>query len=377
MKNKLFYLLSISLLFLFACESDDNEGRAIVRPSNLTITLEEDTTNLGNVIVNASADMANFYTINFFDIGKSVNVESNDGSASYEFSESGTYQITVRAHTTFDHFIEASQSITLRFGVPGNNGNAPSTGYTSPMSYENRTLVWNEEFNGTSLNTSDWNYEIGTGPNNNGWGNNELQYYRQENTSVSNGILTIEARDDFFGGSRYTSSRLTTEGKKSFQYGRIDVRAGMPYGQGIWPAIWMLGNSFATSGWPFCGEIDIMEMVGGNVAGGGDNVTHGTAHWADINGNRAQFGDSKKLSRGALADEWHVYSIEWDSTKIEWYFDDKKYHELDITPAELAEFNQPFFFILNVAVGGDWPGPPDNTTTYPQRMFVDYVRVFQ
>jgi len=304
--KKVIYFLCIPIAFLFACKDDEGTIRDVVLPTNLNFTLEEDTNQLGNVTVNANATLANFYSIIFFDQDKAVSVEDREGMASYEFTKSGTYQVTVRAHTTYDDYVELNKSITLRFGVPGNNGNAPSTGYTSPMSYDNMNLVWNEEFNGNSLNLNDWNFEKGTGPNNDGWGNNELQYYRKGNTKVANGILTIKANNNFFEGSNYTSSRLTTQGKKSFQYGRIDVRAGMPYGQGIWPAIWMLGNSFSTEGWPFCGEIDIMEMVGGNVAGGGDNVTHGTAHWANLSGNRAQFGGSRKLNGGALADEWHV-----------------------------------------------------------------------
>ncbi|MFK7906184.1 MAG: Calx-beta domain-containing protein, partial [Chitinophagales bacterium] len=152
----------------------------------------------------------------------------------------------------------------------------PTTGYTTPMSYTGRTLVWNDEFEGSSL-SSNWTHEIGTG--NSGWGNNELQYYRAENTTIQNGLLVIEAKKESFGGRAYTSSRLVTQGKQSFQYGRIDIRAAMPKGQGLWPALWMLGDSFATTGWPSCGEIDIMEMVGGNTVN--DATTHGTIHWDD------------------------------------------------------------------------------------------------
>ncbi|MDG1279549.1 MAG: glycoside hydrolase family 16 protein [Algoriphagus sp.] len=247
----------------------------------------------------------------------------------------------------------------------------PTTGFTSPNSYGGMTLVWEDDFTGNSLNTSNWSFETGRGQN--GWGNNELQFYRRENTSLQDGNLIITAKKESFEGSEYTSSRLITLNKQQFRYGRIDIRAVMPRGQGLWPALWMLGSNFNTVGWPACGEIDIMEMIGGQ---GRENTVHGTVHW-DNNGSRAQFGGEKKLTTGTLADEFHVYSITWDATTIRWFIDDIQYHVIDTTPAELDEFRRQFFFIFNVAVGGDWPGSPDNSTTFPQHMIVDYVRVFQ
>ena len=174
--------------------------------------------------------------------------------------------------------------------------------------------------------------------------------------------------------SSYTSSRLVTKNKKSFKYGRIDIRAKLPLGQGIWPALWMLGNNIDQVSWPKCGEIDIMEMIGGGD--GRDNTVHGTAHWWD-NEFRAQYGNSSELSEGIYNDEFHVFSIVWDATKISWYRDDKLFNTLDITPFFLAEFKESFFLILNVAVGGNWPGNPNSITEFPQYMIVDYVRVFQ
>lgn len=375
MRLKKYILISISLITLWSCKDDSNEyTRDLILPTDLTFTINEDTSQYGLVNVYATATNANFYTITFNDIDGNVNKEVRDGKASYEYTKSGTYQITVKAHSLLENYIEESKSITLRFGEPGNNGNYPTSGYTSPLTYPNYTLVWQDEFDGNSLNLTDWNFDIGRGSN--GWGNNELQYYRQENATVANGILTITAKQDFFGGANYTSSRITTQNKRDFKYGRIDVRAGMPYGKGIWPAIWMLGSNFSTDGWPFCGEIDIMEMVGGNVSGAGNDVVVGTAHWADTIGQRAQFGNSRKMSE-PLANNWHVYSIIWDNNKIEWYIDDIKFHTLDIRPSELSEFKNSFFLILNVAVGGDWPGNPDVTTVFPQKMFIDYIRVFQ
>jgi beta-glucanase (GH16 family) len=243
------------------------------------------------------------------------------------------------------------------------------------MAYEGYNLVWNDEFSGSSL-SQDWVFEIGDGcPNLCGWGNRELQYYRSENSEVKDGFLIIEAKQENFGGRNYTSSRLKTQGKKSFTFGRIDVRAALPKGQGIWPAIWMLGDNITTVNWPACGEIDIMEMIGGN-GDGRDNTVHGTIHW-DNNGSYAYFGESKKKDSGIFNGEFHVFSIIWDKDKIVWLLDNVPFHEMNITPAAMDEFRKPFFLLLNVAVGGNWPGSPNSTTAFPQQMVVDYVRVFQ
>ncbi len=247
----------------------------------------------------------------------------------------------------------------------------PTTGFTSPDSYDGMTLVWEDEFDGNSLNSSNWSYEIGRGQN--GWGNNELQYYRRENTSLQDGNLIITAKRENFEGAEYTSSRLVTLNKQDFRYGRIDIRAVMPRGQGLWPALWMLGSNFPEVGWPRCGEIDIMEMIGGS---GREKTVHGTVHW-DNEGSRAQFGGEKSLTNGTLSDQFHVFSIEWNATEIRWLIDNEQYHVIDTTPAGLDEFRRKFFFIFNVAVGGDWPGSPDGSTSFPQHMIVDYVRVFQ
>ncbi|MFT6937426.1 MAG: beta-glucanase (GH16 family), partial [Saprospiraceae bacterium] len=204
---------------------------------------------------------------------------------------------------------------------------------------------------------------------NSGWGNNELQYYRTENTTVNGGNLIIEAKQESFGGGTYTSSRIITKGDISFKYGRVDIRAVMPEGQGLWPALWMLGENIDQVSWPACGEIDIMEIVGHQP-----NKVHGTIHW-DANGH-ANYGGSK-TSTSDLSEEFHVFSIIWDANEIKWLLDGVQYHNVDIAPADLDEFREAFFFIFNVAVGGNWPGNPDATTSFPQRMIVDYMRVFQ
>jgi beta-glucanase (GH16 family) len=247
----------------------------------------------------------------------------------------------------------------------------PTEGFISPTSYPGMTLTWSDEFDGSSLNTTNWTQETGTGQN--GWGNNELQFYRPQNTSFQDGHLIITAKKESFGGREYTSSRIITKDKKQFRYGRVDIRAAMPRGQGLWPALWMLGSNFDTVGWPACGEIDIMEMVGGN---GRENTVHGTVHWQN-NGKHAEFGGQYKLSSGTLADKFHVFSIIWDAKSIRWLIDNKEFHVIDTTPAELDEFRRSFFFIFNVAVGGNWPGSPNESTVFPQHMIVDYIRVFQ
>ena len=252
----------------------------------------------------------------------------------------------------------------------------PSSGYTSPDSYPGYNLVWSDEFDGATLNTSNWTFEMGDGcPNNCGWGNNELQYYREDNVSMVNGHLVITAKKQRFGGREYTSSRLITKGKRQFKFGRIDIRAALPEGQGLWPALWMLGSNIDAVGWPSCGEIDIMELTG-NLP----NRVVGTVHYGASVSQHQYISAPKYLSgNDNFQDEFHVFSINWENNKIEFLVDDEIYHT--ITPASLNgasyPFNKNFFFIFNVAVGGNFPGNPDGTTPFPQSMIVDYIRVFQ
>ncbi|KPM49706.1 glycoside hydrolase family 16 protein [Jiulongibacter sediminis] len=251
----------------------------------------------------------------------------------------------------------------------GNQSIIPENGYSTPESYDNRTLIWSDEFSGDQLDETFWNYELG---NNGGWGNNELQNYQRGNTEVKDGYLIITAKRE--NGS-YTSSRLTTEGKFDFKYGRVDIRAALPRSQGVWPALWMLGANFKQVGWPMCGEIDIMELIGGS-GDGRDNTVHGTVHWDNF-GSYANYGGSFTKNSGRFNGEFHVFSIEWNENEIIWYVDDQQFHVIDTTPSGLAEFQENFFFIFNIAVGGNWPGDPDGSTILPQYMIVDYVRVFQ
>ena len=235
------------------------------------------------------------------------------------------------------------------------------------------TLVWGDEFDTPGApDPSKWTYDLGNG--NWGWGNNELQNYTNspENVKVQDGRCYIFARND--GG--YTSARLKTQGIYDFQYGRVDIRAILPIGQGIWPALWMLGSDIDQVGWPACGEIDIMELVGHQP-----RLVHGTVHWGPNNEERQYNGVIAPALEfpETFADEFHVFSLEWQEDEIKLFLDDQHYHT--ITPLNMNgyeyPFNDAFFFIMNVAIGGNWPGDPDDTTPFPGFMAVDYIRVFQ
>ncbi|MEM1121727.1 MAG: family 16 glycosylhydrolase [Bacteroidota bacterium] len=247
-------------------------------------------------------------------------------------------------------------------------------GYSTPTTHFGYTLDWSDEFDGPSLNDEDYNYDLGDGcPNLCGWGNNELQLYTQEkeNISVSDGMLTITATK--VGSSNFNSAKITTKDKQRFLYGRLDIRAKMPEGQGIWPAIWMLGQNIDEVGWPACGEIDIMELVGHEP-----NITHGTAHWGPQGGPNKFNGSSFTIDE-KFSERFHVFSLVWAPNEITWYVDEERIHR--ITPRDMEgqtyRFNQAFYLIFNIAVGGNWPGNPDNTTAFPQSMDIDYVRYFK
>ena len=231
-------------------------------------------------------------------------------------------------------------------------------------------LVWHDEFDGTVLDVGHWVRETGG----DGWGNGELEFYtdRTDNARVEGGNLIIEARPETFGSRDYTSARLKTQGLGAWRYGRVEARIQIPRGQGLWPAFWLLGDNCDTVGWPACGEIDIMENIGKEP-----RRVHGTVHGPEYSGAQG-VTSTYELSAGAFADSFHVYAVEWESEAIRWYVDDTLYKA--ITPKDVPGrwvFDHPFFIILNVAVGGYWPGGPDATTVFPQTMRVDYVRIYE
>jgi len=224
-------------------------------------------------------------------------------------------------------------------------------------------LVWNDEFNTSSIDSSKWNYEV----NGDGGGNNELQYYTnfRENSFIKDSCLVIQALKKSYNGKDYTSARLNSNGKGDWKYGRFEIRAKLPYGQGLWPAIWMLPTDWVYGGWPSSGEIDIMEELGQQA-----NKVYGTIHYGNPH---QQQGTNYSLPSGFFLSNFHVFVLEWDSTSISIFVDSIKYFSTKIT----KPFDQRFHFVLNVAVGGNWPGSPDYTTLFPQQMMIDYVRVFQ
>lgn len=239
-------------------------------------------------------------------------------------------------------------------------------------------LTWSDEFNGTSLNTNTWNYEIGNGDW--GWGNGEKQYYtnRKENVEVSDGTLKIKALKEAYGGQSYTSGRITTAGKKEFKYGKIEARIKLPSFSGSWPAFWTLGANHKTVGWPKCGEIDIMEAIND------ENNTHGAIHWNVESTDYTGQGDNSLSSEGKLPEgynrtEWHTYGIEWTENLIRWYVDDKVFFSQSILASHMSEFRMDQYIILNLAIGGTWPGYNIDDSAFPNSsvMEVDYVRVYQ
>jgi beta-glucanase (GH16 family) len=239
------------------------------------------------------------------------------------------------------------------------------------------SLLWSDEFEGSTVNTGSWNYEIGTGAN--GWGNSELQYYRSQNARVENGRLIITAQREKVGASSFTSARITTKNKFSFNHGKIVGRIKVPEGYGIWPAFWMLGDS--PDVWPACGEIDILEVKGGHGPNG-DKRVYSTCHWQNASNQHEYYGQSYVHTQN-LSKHYHYYEVEWDEKSVISRFNGVKYNEVFLSAPEMSELrNNNFFVILNVAVGGTFFSPaiynPDLVTaSFPQTMEVDWVRVYK
>lgn len=229
-------------------------------------------------------------------------------------------------------------------------------------------LVWQDEFDGEGLNRDNWTFDLGGS----GWGNNEWEWYtdRPENVRLEDGALIIEAREEEFLRGDYTSGRIKTERLHSWTYGRFEARVQIPTGQGIWPAFWLLGAEGGT--WPSNGEIDVMENVGHEP-----NTVYGTIHGPGYSGGNG-IGSPYYWAGAPFSDDFHIYAVEWEPDAIRWYVDDELTFVVtaEDVPGEWV-YDHPFFIILNVAVGGNWPGYPDETTTFPQQMKVDYVRVYQ
>lgn len=257
-------------------------------------------------------------------------------------------------------------------------------GFCTDLFAQVSTPIFRDEFEkevGTPVDSAKWRAEIGGS----GWGNEELQFYTasKENTfHGGNGTLAIKAikldrttkLDCWYGKCQYTSARLITKGKFDFKYGRVEARIKVPGGAGVWPAFWMLGNDIDKTGWPNCGEIDVMEFIGREPS-----TVYGTLHGPGYSGANG-IGGSMSVSAGKrVFDDFHVFAVEWTKDDIRWFFDGKTYKAItrqDIPPKTRWVFDHPFFVILNFAVGGKWPGSPDGSTQFPQSMLIDYVRVY-
>ena len=256
--------------------------------------------------------------------------------------------------------------------VPNSSSAVPSSSSAVPSSSSVSPYFWNDEFE--TIDTSKWTFEIGTGSS--GWGNNEKEYYtdRSENAYVQDGILHIRANKEDYKGSGYTSARMITKGKFSFTYGTVEARIALPTGKGIWPAFWMLGANIDQVSWPACGGIDIIEAVNS------ESVVYGTNHW-QYEGSHAEYGNNTNDFHGAKKaldiTQFHTYKMTWDEKLIAMYVDDFKYHEISIenNAGGTDAFHKPQFFLLNVAVAGNWPGFDVDDTQFPNEMLVDYIRV--
>ena len=240
----------------------------------------------------------------------------------------------------------------------------------------NWVLTWSDEFNGLAEelpDTSKWNFNVGTGSG--GWGNQELQYYtdRSKNASMDGeGNLVITAYRESYAGSPFTSARINTQGLFEQKYGRFEARLKTPYGPGLWPAFWMLGSTITTEPWPQCGEIDIMELRGQQP-----NIINGTLHGPGYSGGNP-ISQSYAMPDNRFDTDYHLFAVEWDEEKIDFFVDDYLYQriESDDVSGEWV-YDNPFFIILNVAVGGNYVGFPTEQTPFPQKMIIDYVRVYQ
>jgi beta-glucanase (GH16 family) len=342
MKNMAFLLLVPMLVALASCGKDDAPVAAIT-PTNLTLTATVSTDNSGNVAFVATATNAATYD---YDFGNGVYQLVPSGSITYKYPTGGTYTVAVKAKSSSGQILSKSVQITVDVTV---------------------SLVWADEFNTNGApDPAKWGYDIGTGSN--GWGNNEFQYYtnRSDNSVVSNGTLKIIAKRENFSGSAFTSARLLSKNKFAFKYGKVEVSAKIPAGVGTWPAIWMLGSNIDAVSWPACGEIDIMEHRGSEL-----NKMFATFHYPGRSGGNAD-GNTKVITNATA--EFHKYSMDWSASSIKIYVDDQLIHSM--VNSGSVPFNQNFFFILNVAIGGSFAGAVDPLLA-AATMEIDYIRVYQ
>lgn len=336
-----------SILLLSSCgKAGADSGTAKVTPVNLVVTSVVSTDGSGNVAFTATAQNAVSYGFEFGN-GDVKTVPSGATSYQYTLAGSNTYTVTVTA--------SGSTGITLKKSIE----------VTVTVTQQVPTLFWSDEFNVDGApDPTKWTHELGAG----GWGNAELQYYtsRRENSIVEGGVLKVKAIKENYSGSNYTSARMVTKDKFAFKYGTVEVRAKVPTGVGTWPAIWMLGSNISNVSWPACGELDIMEHLGRDL-----NKIYGTLHYPGRSGGTAD-GSTKMIANATT--EFHLYKVEWTAAAIKIYVDNELYHTT-VNSASIP-FNHDFFFIINMAMGGNFGGAMDPAVT-SATMEVDYIRVYK
>jgi len=338
--NKLTVITALLLFAIVSCSKPDNTEEEII-PTNLTLTADVSADNSGAVSFVATATDAASYT---FDFGNSITDVSVTGIVNYHYITSGVYTVTVVAKSSSGK--TASTSIVINVTVV-------------------QGIVWSDDFDSPGPpNSSKWGYDLGAG----GWDKRKTKYFtkRTEKTFVGNGSLKIILKKESYQGSAYTSARILTKGKFSFKYGKIEVRAKLPAGGGTWPAIWMLGDNISTVSWPACGEIDIMEHVGNQL-----NKIFGTLHYTGHSGGNAS-GGSVMIPN--VTTEFHIYKTEWTPSTIKFFVDNVPFYTFGNNST--LPFNQKFFIILNIAMGGNFGGAIDPNFT-SGTMEIDYVRVYQ
>ena len=304
-----------------------------------------------------------------------IPAESSADSSSSVIPASSGNLLSSSSESVIESSAASSSSMTIESSSSSETVSSSSSETTSSSSEEPAAqYLWHDEFDGETIDTSKWTFEIGTGAG--GWGNNEWEYYtsRKENAYIKDGVLHIRAQKEDYEGQKYTSARMITKDKFAFTYGTVEARIALPTGKGIWPAFWMLGQNIDEVSWPACGEIDIIEAV--NT----ENKIYGTNHWAN-GAEYATYGNNTGNYRNQKFElditQFHTYKMVWNEKLIAMYVDEFKYQEIDIESAKdgLEAFHKPQFFILNVAVAGNWPGFEVDDSQFPNEMLVDYIRV--
>jgi len=344
MKYKHTYILILLVALLTGCsKNDDGADNSADKPTNILITPTVSSDNSGTVTFAVTADHAVAYE---FDFGNGFFQNSTTGNVTYKYPVAGVYMVKVTAKSALGKVSVKSVQVNVSAA---------------------ETLFWSDEFDKAGApDPGKWGYDIG---NNNGWGNNELEYYtnRSENVAISNGTLKINLKKEDYNGFGYTSGRILTKGKFAFKYGRVEVRAKLPTGQGTWPAIWALGSNIDTTPWPACGEIDIMEHVGKQ-----QNTIFSTMHYPGHYGGGGVGGTTNNPTASTA---FHVYSMEWTPTVMKFAIDGKEFFTFENSADK--PFNQDFFLILNLAMGGNFGGPAVDPNITAATMEVDYVRVYK